>query len=1034
MSAALRFLWCARFAGLLGLLLVGSSAAAADPAEFAGHPVVQVSLIAVRGELPSENLEPLLRVRQGQALDLGLVRQDLALLHQAGGFDAVEAVAEPWTIDTAEGPADGVIISYRVVSAPRVDLIEVDGPRFGKARRVIDAAVGIHKEDAFYAESELSMLEARVVSALAADGWSHARATASAAPVGEGRVAVQLQVDPGEASTYGHLNIVGDIIPDEDRACGFVGEALLRPGCGLPARKVKRWLRRHGVAEGRRVVPQDFDEALVDLRRRLVAEGWLQTRISYRALRADAGELAEIRTITVEAGPRLQVAVAAQTRRERLLPPADALLETMGFFGGERVDEAALREARDRMRGWYDRQGYPEAAVELSSTPTKDGTRLELQVTHGGRQHVRSFQIRGAKAMTDAEVTGALRAAAPDTLGERRNSAAGVAEALIGVEEVYRGQGFLSAKLTHFETAKLRRRLPWLLPRLRRVPVAVVIRVSEGPQTLLGGMRSVGGNGLEDELIAASSAQMLSGPYSPTALDALSNQIKALYQGQGYLDVVVALEVGLSEDKQLANAVFVVRPGHQVLLRSVVVRGNRRTRPKVVSREVRVGVGEPLTPAALAESRQAIYALDLFRVVAPELVGEDPGVRDLLISVDEKPNIQFDLGGRISTDQGVLAQARATHRNLSGLGQKVSLLGQVGYGWFGEEWRVDTLQPVYRAAVRYTVPYVPAAGGNLFVEALLREAVQEPTFGIRRSGVVFGLNQQITRPLLMVFDYGVDFRVLEDVDPGALVPGDPWLDVLGVNTAGLGEVILPSAPRVQTGPSLLVVWDKRNDPFNATEGHLLSGQVEGALQSGAAGAMVRGELRAEKVIPAGPLILDLVGRAGAGMVRGARSTLALEDRFYLGGGGSMRGFRLNSVGPANFAARPRLDLPGALGPLVEGSAIRDAPAQWVNTGGDSMLKGTFELRVPLSVLPSVKSDSASFVTFAEVGRVAFLDPYAVTTSSAEGSDPWARFSTGVGLRVATPIGPAAIELGINPFRIEERGESLLLPHLSIGGL
>lgn len=1018
----------------ISLCLGGSGALAADPADFAGHPVVQVSLVAVRGALPSENLEPLLRVRQGQALDLGLVRQDLALLHQAGGFDAVEAVAEPWTVDTVDGLVDGVIISYRVVSAPRVDAVEIDGPRLGKTRRVIDAAVAIHKEDPFYAESELGLLEARVVSALAAEGWSHARAQASAAPVGDGRVTVQLQVEPGEPSTYGRLNIVSDVIPNPEKVCGFVGEALLRPGCGLPPRKLKRWLRRHGVAEGRRVVPEAFDAALVDLRRRLVAEGWLQTRISYRALRADAGELEEIRTLTVEAGPRLQVAVAAQTRRERLLPPSDALLETMGFFGGERVDESALREARDRMRAWYDRQGYPEAEVQIESRPTPDGSRLLLQVSHGGRHHVRVFQIRGAKALTDVEVIGALRAASPDTLGERRYSAAGVAEAMVGVEEVYRGHGFLDAKLTHFETPKLRRRLPWLLPRLRRVPVALVVRVSEGQQTLLGGLRSVGGNGLEDAIIAEATAAMVSAPYSPTVLDALSAEIKAVYQGKGYLDAAVELEVGLSEDKQLANAVFVVRPGRQVLLRSVVVRGNRRTRPKVVSREVKVEVGQPLTPAALAESRQAIYALDLFRVVSPELVGEDPGVRDLLISVDEKPNIQLDLGGRISTDQGVLAQARATHRNLSGLGQKVSLLGQVGYGWFGEEWRVDTLQPVYRAAVRYTVPYVPAAGGNLFVEALLREAVQEPTFGIRRSGVVFGLNQQITRPLLMVFDYGVDFRVLEDVDPGALVPGDPWLDVLGVNTAGLGEVILPSAPRVQTGPSLLVVWDKRNDPFNATEGHLLSGQVEGALQSGAAGALLRGELRAEKVIPAGPLILDIVGRAGAGVVRGARSTLALEDRFYLGGGGSMRGFRLNSVGPANFAARPRLDLPGALRPLVEGSAIRDAPAQWVNTGGDSMLKGTFEVRVPLSVLPAVKSDSASFVTFAEVGRVAFLDPYAVTTSSAAGTDPWARFSTGVGLRVATPIGPAAIELGVNPFRIEGRGESLLLPHLSIGGL
>lgn len=1026
----------AALCALLGLVgALPGRARAADPAELVGLPVAQVSLVAVVGELPAENLEPLLRVRQGEPLDLGFVRQDIALLHRAGAFDAVEAQAELWSTDGEDGVVQGVIVSYRVVSAPRLGDVAVRGLRPGQARRVATTAVGLHADDVFYADAELGAVEARVQGALAAAGWSHAEVSAAERIDEEGGRTLEVSVDPGAPSTYGALVIAGDIVPEPGAApCGPWGTARLRPGCGLSARKVRRWMRRAGVREGARVQQADFDEALVELRQRLVAEGWLQARISYRALRAEAGEYEELRTLTIEGGPRLQVEVDRKTRRARLLPREDSRWEALGFFGGERVDAGAAKEAESRLRAYYDRLGFPNAEVRVGLEPAAWGTRLSIWADPKQRQRARRVEVKGAEALGDSNVAAALRAAAPDTLGENRMSRAGVEEALAGVSEVYRGRGYLSAKLVFLHTQPLQRRFGWVAPGRRAQPVAVVVRVQEGPLTVLSSLEAEGGIGLEDQLIEAKRAELVGGPYSPSGLAALEKQLLDLYQAQGYLDVKADLQVSFGDDGQLARALVSLRPGQQVLLRSVVVRGNRRTRSKVVSREVKVQIGEPITPAALSETRQAIYALDLFRTVSPELVGEDAGVRDLLLSVDEKPNIQVDLGGRLSSDQGLLAQARATHRNLGGLGQKVSLLGQVGYGWFGEQWRIDTLQPVYRAAVRYTAPHLPTRSSTLFVEALLREALQEPTFRIRRSGALVGLNQQLSPRVFLILDYGLDWRVLEDVDPGALVPGDPWLDVLGVSASGLGEVVVPSDRRVQGGPSLLVVRDARNDKFNPTQGSFWSAQLEAADGLFSSIQLLRAELRAEKVSSVGPVVLDFVARAGAGWVRGGNSTLALEDRFYLGGGGSMRGFRLNGVGPANYAARPRLDLPSALEPVIEGRAIRAEPAQWVSTGGDSLLKGTFEVRVPFSVLPNVQSDKASLVTFSEVGRVAFLDPAAVTTSSAQGRDPLARLSFGFGVRVATPIGPAALELGINPWSLSERDEATFLPHLSIGGL
>ena len=78
--------------GLTISALVSIAAASGTP-WFVGEPVAQVSLEATQGALPNENLEPLLRTQPGEALTVGTIRSDVALLVSAGGFLSVEAVS-----------------------------------------------------------------------------------------------------------------------------------------------------------------------------------------------------------------------------------------------------------------------------------------------------------------------------------------------------------------------------------------------------------------------------------------------------------------------------------------------------------------------------------------------------------------------------------------------------------------------------------------------------------------------------------------------------------------------------------------------------------------------------------------------------------------------------------------------------------------------------------------------------------------------------------------------------------------------------
>jgi len=81
------------------------------------------------------------------------------------------------------------------------------------------------------------------------------------------------------------------------------------------------------------------------------------------------------------------------------------------------------------------------------------------------------------------------------------------------------------------------------------------------------------------------------------------------------------------------------------------------------------------------------------------------------------------------------------------------------------------------------------------------------------------------------------------------------------------------------------------------------------------------------------------------------------------------------------------------------------------------VNGKLELRFPLST-------NVEAGIFTDVGNL-WLDPRV-------GSITDVRWNFGAGLRFLTPIGPAVLDLGVNPAADSRLGEAYVSPHFSIG--
>jgi len=187
--------------------------------------------------------------------------------------------------------------------------------------------------------------------------------------------------------------------------------------------------------------------------------------------------------------------------------------------------------------------------------------------------------------------------------------------------------------------------------------------------------------------------------------------------------------------------------------------------------------------------------------------------------------------------------------------------------------------------------------------------------------------------------------------------------------------------------------------------HLLKLQATGSAYFPLGRSVVALSLRGGRVVPLDPDSKTIVPR-----------------RFFLGGASTMRGYTEEEMIPEDvrndLAAEGRwcATSPTGVGCTDRGRRVADGERP-VSEGGEAFLLAKGELRVPLTA-------SVELGFFLDFGNL-WLDPSLFRTENL-------RANAGVGIRFVTPIGPAALDLGVNATADPDINERLWAGHFSIG--
>jgi translocation and assembly module TamA len=185
-----------------------------------------------------------------------------------------------------------------------------------------------------------------------------------------------------------------------------------------------------------------------------------------------------------------------------------------------------------------------------------------------------------------------------------------------------------------------------------------------------------------------------------------------------------------------------------------------------------------------------------------------------------------------------------------------------------------------------------------------------------------------------------------------------------------------------------LAYDGSDDLLDPKRGFRLSGRIspEGSLQGGFNG-YVRTQIDSSAYLPLGEKLV-LAGRARLGSISGtALNNIAPSRRFYAGGGGSIRGFSYQDIGPRDAFGDP--------------------------VGGRSLAEFSLEARL----------------RFGAFGVVPFVDAVNIYTESLPRLDKM-RIGAGLGGRYYSSFGPIRIDIGTPINR--RTGEARVTVFVSLG--
>jgi outer membrane protein insertion porin family len=638
---------------------------------------------------------------------------------------------------------------------------------------------------------------------------------------------------------------------------------------------------------------------------------------------------------------------------------------------------------------------------------------------------VRQLEFRGNKAISDEVLASAIattnsswfaRAALVRWLGlgaKRTFDEQEFRRDVVRLEVLYKRSGYYEAVIDTL---------------VRRTPedVYITFNIKEGEPIVVTQLTIAGLDSLRERWREAALQDLplqQGDPFNRYAMQASADTITRRLRDHGYPSATVFTAFEVNKPVRKASVTLDVAPGKRAYIGRITVVGTERIDTSLVRKLLVARPGRRYSQEELFQSQRNLYESDLFRFVSVNIDSSafQPNFDSvpLLVQVNEgkRRRIRGALG--YATNDCFRGSLGWTSRNFLGGGRILDLTSRLSKVGVGAPLDWGLADNICRASRDDTVG---SAKANFYLGAAVRRpaflspnnAVTVSLFTERRSEFKVYLRQEtgasiaLTRttprrrnPLSLT--YTVSYGRTE-------ATAQSFCAFFNACTADVIEPLREN--RVLATLTAAGSFPRVNSQIDPTRGSLASVELTYASTIIGSSSLQQFTRFGGSMAWYRPLSRDVVlsWRVKGGAIfsptldvaSGRGAFIPPEQRFYAGGPNDVRGFDRNELGPVVYVVpQSQVDSAAANGVPIDPDSVRVAA-----TGGNTLAVANIELRVPSPILSS------------RLRLAAFVDAGGVWQRGPNERTAVIRVTPGIGLRVATPLGPARLDVAYNPYKLQ----------------
>lgn len=587
------------------------------------------------------------------------------------------------------------------------------------------------------------------------------------------------------------------------------------------------------------------------------------------------------------------------------------------------------------------------------------------------------------------------------------------------IEYLYRNKGFLNVRLEK----------PEITFSADQKGIYISISILEGPRFKIGEVAFQGDKIVSEQDVKKHFSLKSGGYFSLSALQKDLSLVKDMYKEKSYAFAQASPQMFPDpSNQQVLHVLLTVQKGDSYKVDDVSIKGNHKTRDKVILRRLFLREGEPYKESKKKLTEQLLQRLGFFEQVnVVPIRKKEKGHLDILVDLKEREATgEANLAGGYNSYSRLFIKGGIKKNNFLGLDQSVSI-----------DLSLSRYQEVF--SFRYLNPYFLDTDWSLGIDvfnfgqdilsnqqssAFDFNSQQDLSYSQLNTGFSFTFGRHLSQFLTSSLKYRLQRQSLGDSSihffrkiPGVapvfnFIFGDPLSreELLG-NESSFSDIYpLEEGEGLNSSLSGILEYDKRNDRYYASKGYYGRLSLE---YSGLGGDFdyTKIEANGRHYYPVlWGMILKNNFNFGFVFPNKKGEIVPFTELFLLGGPYNLRGFQVNTVGPRKTSQK-------ALA-YVEAQGL-DKNFASRPFGGKQMFYYNLELEIPL--IPRAQLRGAVFIDIGEVNNKLSFD-----------LESGLRADAGFGIRWRSPFGPINIDIGFPYKPKREYGENSMELQFGLG--